>query len=168
MSISNSTLKGQTRGMLGKRRCLRCGQPLSVDLDHRVSELVARADRQLLSVCNITLCQHLGVAPEEGAYSRDKMSDPAYKPPLHFQLALRLQNGGPICGTLRYFKPFWVHSAVLTMTEARPNYCIDLEAMTVEVAGSITPDLEVVRFILHAKSLVLALQQPNLPKEDNF
>ena len=54
------------------------------------------------------------------------------------------------------------------MTEARPNYCIDLEAMTVEVAGSITPDLEVVRFILHAKSLVLALQQPNLPKEDNF
>jgi len=26
------------------------------------------------------LCQHLGVAPEEGAYSRDKMSDPAYKP----------------------------------------------------------------------------------------
>ena len=49
VSISNSTLKGQTRGMLGKRRC---GQPLSVDLDHRVSELVARADRQLLSACN--------------------------------------------------------------------------------------------------------------------
>jgi len=50
------------------------------------------------------------------------------------------------------------------MTEAKPNYCIDLEAMTVEVAGSVTPDLE----ILHAKSLVLSLQQPNLPKEDNF
>jgi len=49
------------------------------------------------------LCQHLGVAPEEGAYmySRDKMSDPAYKPPLRFRLALRLQNGGRICGTLR-------------------------------------------------------------------
>jgi len=70
VSVSNSTLKGQAH-------CLHCGQPLSVDLDHRVSgakgtgttELVARADRQLLSVCNIMfLCQHLGVAPEEGAY----------------------------------------------------------------------------------------------------
>jgi len=31
------------------------------------------------------------------------MSDPAYNPPpLHFQLALRLQNGGHTCGTLRY------------------------------------------------------------------
>jgi len=64
VSISNSTWKGQTRGMLGKRRCLRCGQPLSVDLDHRVSEQVARADRKLLSVCNIMLCQHLGVATD--------------------------------------------------------------------------------------------------------
>jgi len=27
------------------------------------------------------LCQHLGVAPEEGAHLQDKMSDPAYKPP---------------------------------------------------------------------------------------
>ena len=43
VSNSNSTLKGQTRGILVKRRCLRCGQPLSVDLDHRVSELVASA-----------------------------------------------------------------------------------------------------------------------------
>jgi len=32
-----STLKGKTRRVLGKRHCLRCGQPLSVDLDHRVS-----------------------------------------------------------------------------------------------------------------------------------
>ena len=32
-----STLKGQTRGVLGKHRRLCCGQPLSVDLDHRVS-----------------------------------------------------------------------------------------------------------------------------------
>ena len=85
VSISNSTLKGQTRGILGKRRCLRCGQPLSVDLDHRVSELVARADRH-----------NLGVATEEGAYSRDKMSDPAYKPPLCFRLALRLQKVGGV------------------------------------------------------------------------
>jgi len=44
---------------------------------------------------------HLGVAQEEGAYSRDKMSDPAYKPPLRLRLALRLQNWGRICGTLR-------------------------------------------------------------------
>ena len=103
--------------MLGKRRCLRCGQPLSVDLDHRVSELVSRADR-LLSVFNIMLCQHLGVAPEEGAYSRDKMSDPAYKPPLRFRLALRLQNGGCICGTLRYMNSAvcWVLSLVCGKT----------------------------------------------------
>ena len=33
-----STLKGQTRGVLGKCHRLHCGQPLSVDLDHRVSE----------------------------------------------------------------------------------------------------------------------------------
>jgi len=65
--------------MLGKRRCLRCGQPLLADLDHRVSELCD--GRSVASiVCNM-LCQRLGVAPEEGAYSRDKMSDPAYKPP---------------------------------------------------------------------------------------
>ena len=93
-----------------KHRCLHCGQPLPVDLtieflglgDDRISSK-GSADRQPLSVCNIMfLCQHLGMAPEEGAYSRDKMSDPAYKPPLHFRLALRLQNGGRICGTLRY------------------------------------------------------------------
>ena len=47
------------------------------------------------------LCQRLGVAQEEGLYSRDKMSDPAYQPHLRFRLALRLQNGGRICGTLR-------------------------------------------------------------------
>jgi len=73
VSISNSTLKGQTCGMLGKHSCLCCGQPLSVDLDHRISELIVRADRQLLSVCNIMLCQHLGVAWEEGAYSRENV-----------------------------------------------------------------------------------------------
>jgi len=32
-----STLKGQTCRVLGKRRRLCCGQPLSGDLDHRVS-----------------------------------------------------------------------------------------------------------------------------------
>ena len=30
------------------------------------------------------LCQRLGVAPEVGAYTRDKMSDPTYKPPYTF------------------------------------------------------------------------------------
>jgi len=34
---SYSTLKGQTRRVLGKHHRLRCGQPLSVDLDHRIS-----------------------------------------------------------------------------------------------------------------------------------
>ena len=36
---------------------------------------------QLLKRSVIFLCQHLGVALEEEAYSRDKMSDPTYKPP---------------------------------------------------------------------------------------
>ena len=54
------------------------------------------------SVIIMFLCQHLGVVSEEGEYTRDKMSDLAYKPPrLHFLLALRLQNGGCICRTLR-------------------------------------------------------------------
>jgi len=33
----DSTLKGQTRRVLGKCRRLCCGQPLTVDLDHQVS-----------------------------------------------------------------------------------------------------------------------------------
>ena len=126
VSISNTTLKGKTRGMLGKCRCLRGGQPLSVDLYHRVSEvwgtteLVVRADRQLLSVCNIMfLCQHLGVAQEEGAYSRDKISDPTYKPPLRFRLAQSLQNGGRICRTLRYIPP--VPPFSLTLNQSPKN-----------------------------------------------
>jgi len=44
------------------------------------------------------LCQHLGILPEEVVYSREKMSDPTYKPPLCFRLALRLQNGGVYVG----------------------------------------------------------------------
>ena len=48
---SYSTLKGQTRGVLGKRHHLRCGQPLSVDLDHRVSG-EEKADRGRTSFCN--------------------------------------------------------------------------------------------------------------------
>ena len=84
-----STLKGQTRGVLGKRHRLCYGQPLSVDLDHQVSGEEKR--RQIgvepasVTVCNynvpMSTSRH---GPEEGAYSRDKMSDPTYKPPLHF------------------------------------------------------------------------------------
>ena len=51
------------------------------------------------------LCQHLDVAPEEGEYTRDKLSDPTYTPSLRFQLVLRLQNGGCVCGTLPYMVP---------------------------------------------------------------
>ena len=105
VSNINSTLKGQSR-------CLRCGQPLSVDLDHQISGArgtgtteysKGRSAASIGLYIIMFLCQHLGVALEEGAYSWDKMSDPAYKPPLRFWLALRLQNGGRICGTLRYF-----------------------------------------------------------------
>ena len=110
--------------MLGKRRCLRCGQPLSVNLDHRVSrargmtELVARADQQLLSLCNIMFpCQHLGMIPEEGRgrIRKIKCLIPHISPPLHFRLALRLQNGGRICGTLRY-------SLIRNMTSGNRTY----------------------------------------------
>ena len=86
------------RGVLGKRRHLRCGQPLSVDLDQKVFKFLEdETDRcsyvssQLLY--RSVICERLGVAPEVGVYSRGKMSDPAYKPPLRFRLALRLQKG---------------------------------------------------------------------------
>ena len=77
-----------TRGVLGKRHCLRCCQPLSVNLDHRVSGGQEKR-RQIgvepasVTVCNIMfLCQHLGVAPEEGAYSREiKCQIPHISPP---------------------------------------------------------------------------------------
>ena len=65
---------------------------LSVDL-YQVK--AGQCLNQLLSVYNLMfLCQHLGVAPEEGVYLRDKMSDPTYKPPPCFRLVLRLQNQG--------------------------------------------------------------------------
>ena len=67
--------------MLGKSRCLCCGQPLSVDLDQKVFEFLEdKTDRcsymssQLLY--RSVICEHLGVAPEVGAYSRGKISDP--------------------------------------------------------------------------------------------
>jgi len=53
-------------------------------------------------------CQHLGVAPEEGEYSQHKISDPAYKTPLHFRLALRLQNGGRMRDTTVLFQTLQV------------------------------------------------------------
>ena len=37
---SATALNEQTRGVLGKRRNLRCGQPLSVDLDQKVFEFL--------------------------------------------------------------------------------------------------------------------------------
>ena len=40
----------------------------------------------------------------KGGRNREKLSNPAYKPPLHFILRLRLQKGGRICGTLRYYQ----------------------------------------------------------------
>ena len=80
--------------MLGKHRCLHCGLCQSI-LTKRYSSFWRTReakDDQFISACNIIfLYRHLGVALEEGAYSRDKMSDLAYKPPLHFRLALRLQ-----------------------------------------------------------------------------
>ena len=63
-----STLKGQTRGVLGKRRRLHCGQFLSVDLDHQVSG--GQEKRRQIGVEPV-LCQHLGVVLEEGVYSQD-------------------------------------------------------------------------------------------------
>jgi len=40
------------------------------------------------------LCQHLGMAPEEGAYTRDKMSDPAYKPPPTLSTSAKVAKRG--------------------------------------------------------------------------
>ena len=51
-----SKLKGQTRGVLGKRRRLRCGQPLSVDLDHRVSG--GQEKRRPIAVESATVCNY--------------------------------------------------------------------------------------------------------------
>jgi len=46
-------------------------------------------------VCNyMFLCQHLGVVPEEGAYLRDKMSDPAYKPPPTLLTSIKVAKQG--------------------------------------------------------------------------
>ena len=47
-----SALKGQTRGVLGKRRRLRCGQPLAVDLDHKVFEFLEDERREGRPVSN--------------------------------------------------------------------------------------------------------------------
>jgi len=61
-------LKGQTRRVLGKRRRLRGGQPLPVDLGHRVSGGQEMRRQIGVEPASVTfLCQHLGVAPREGA-----------------------------------------------------------------------------------------------------
>jgi len=62
---------------------LHCGQPhlcqsiLTIEFLEDERSEGRLVSNQLLSV----LCQHLGVAPKEGVYSWDKMSDLAYKPP---------------------------------------------------------------------------------------
>ena len=65
----------QTRGVLGKRRRLCCGQPLSVDLDQKVFEFLEDETERCSYVSSQLLyrsviCEHLGVAQEVGAYSR--------------------------------------------------------------------------------------------------
>jgi len=54
---------------------------------------------QLLSV----LGQHLGMVPEEGAYSRDKISDLAYKPPPTLLTNAKVAKWGHICRTPWYY-----------------------------------------------------------------
>ena len=51
-----STLRGQTRGVLGKRCRLRCGQHLSVNLDHRVSG--EQVKRRPIAVEPATVCNY--------------------------------------------------------------------------------------------------------------
>ena len=59
-----STWKGQTRGVLGKCRCLCCWQPLLVDLDQKVFKFLEdeRSEGRLRDV-----------TPEERVCLRDKM-----------------------------------------------------------------------------------------------
>jgi len=66
-------LQGQTHGMLGKRRRLHCGQPLSVDLDQKVFKFLEEETDRCSYVSNQLLyrsviCEHLGAAPEVGVY----------------------------------------------------------------------------------------------------
>ena len=76
-----STLKGQTRGVLGKHCCLLCGQSLSVDLDHRVS---GRQEKQRpigvepasVTVCNYNQASNTG--PSEIGTQHNR---PLYKGP---------------------------------------------------------------------------------------
>jgi len=114
----NSTLKGQTRG---KRRCLRCDQPLSVDLGHQVSgargttELEARADRQLLLVCNIMfLCQHVGVAPEEGTHCEIKCQILHISPPTLSTSAKVAKWGAYMQDTAAYSSPQLTHMYMIS------------------------------------------------------
>ena len=51
-----STLKGETRGVLGKCRCVRCGQRLSVDLDHRVSGGQEKQRQISVESVSVTVC----------------------------------------------------------------------------------------------------------------
>ena len=99
--------------MLGKHHRLRCGQPLSVNLDQKVFEFLedetdwcSYVPSQLLyRMYQSVICEHLGVAPEVGAYMRDKMSDPAYKPPPTFSTRAKAKQGAHMRDTTVYSRP---------------------------------------------------------------
>ena len=80
----------------------------------------AKADRCRTSLCT-TVCNIIPMSTSRhgpgrgGAYSWDKMWDPAYKLPLRFRLVLRLQNGGRICGILQQ----WFYDRI---PSGRPRY----------------------------------------------
>jgi len=72
-------------------------------------------------VCNIMfLCQDLGMAQEEKAYSRDKMSDPAYKPPM-LSTSVKVAKRGV------YMRDTTVrHGATVHfLADANPLFCFD-------------------------------------------
>ena len=62
-----STLKGQTRGVLGKRHRLRCGQPLLVDLDHQVS---GGQEKRTVCIYNITMSKSRRGLVRGGIFAR--------------------------------------------------------------------------------------------------
>ena len=63
-----------------------CQSILTIEFLEKRSEFrLIGVEPASVTVCNYNVqCQHLGVAPEAGAYSPDKMTDPAYKRPYAF------------------------------------------------------------------------------------
>ena len=90
-----STLKGQTREVLGNAAVYAvqvnlCQWILTEFLEDERSEGRLMLN-QLLSVCNVSQCQHLGVAPH---IREIKMPDPAYKPPPTFSTIAKVAKRG--------------------------------------------------------------------------